>query len=423
MNILFVAHRYHPFMGGVETQTRLVLNQLAERHHVEVAAVQFENVQVPSRLQLLDDSVLLPSFESYTDGRVPVHALTPTMTDRLRMLPIAARCIPRLGRYKFHALRRFGYPFYRYVYAPKLRALMEGVDVVHSIAGGYLGWTAQAVARELGIPFVVTPYVHPGQHGDDADSVAYYQRSDAVFALLETDRELLADLGVPRELIHLYGVVPLLPETADGLGFRERRGLGDDPIVLFVGRMVEYKGITAVRDAARDVWRTTPNAQFVFIGPVSEEMKADLSAFDDRMHVLGFVSAQEKADAYDASTVFCMPSKFEILPAVYLEAWSYGKPVIGGPAHGLRDLIEGNEAGVVADQSGASVADALTRLLASSSLRAEMGRNGQQLVAERYSLDALTGILETVYASLGTEPAPAAPHARADRRSVPQNAA
>jgi len=272
--------------------------------------------------------------------------------------------------------------------------------VVHSIAGGYLGWAAQEAARDLGLPFVVTPYVHPGQHGDDADSVAYYRRSDAVLALLETDREMLVDLGVPRDLIQLYGVVPLLPDTSDPSGFRRDHGFGDDPIVLFVGRMVEYKGILALRDAARHVWAKHPNAQFVFIGPVSDAMKAGLSAFDDRMHVLGFVSKQEKADAYAACDVFCMPSKFEILPAVYLEAWSYAKPVVGGPAHGLADLIEGNGAGLVAEQTPESVADALKTLLDDSEQADAMGRRGQKIVRERYSVDALVGVLESVYASV-----------------------
>lgn len=400
MNILFVAQRYHPFLGGVETQTRLVLNELARHHHVEVAAVQFEEFSVPERLKLLDDSLLLPSFESYADGDVPVHALTPTLSDRVRMLPVAARCLPRLGRHKFHALRRFGYPFYRRVYAPKLRALMDGVDVVHSIAGGYLGWTAQEVAREYGVPFVVTPYVHPGQHGDDPDSVAYYCRSDAIFALLETDRELLVDLGVPRELIHLYGVVPLLPETADGASFRRKHRLGKKPVVLFVGRMVEYKGITAIADAAREVWQSDPETQFVFIGPGSNDMKAALTAIDDRMHVLGFVSAQEKADAYDACTLFCMPSAYEILPAVYLEAWSYGKPVIGGPAHGLDALIEGNGGGLVAEQTGPAVASAIRALLSDPDRRAAMGQRGQHLVETHYSVDALVDVLDTVYESV-----------------------
>ena len=406
MKILFVAQRYHPFVGGVETQTRLVLKELAEEHDIEVAAVQFEDYAVPNRLRLLDDSLLLPSYDSYVDGDIPVHALTPTLSDRLRMLPIAARAIPRLTRHKFHALRRFGYPFYRRVYAPKLKALMEGVDVVHSIAGGYLGWTAQEVAREHGVPFVVTPYVHPGQHGDDPDSIAYYSRSDAVLALLETDRELLVDLGVPRDRIHLYGVVPLLPDTADGLGFRQRHGLGTDPLVLFVGRMVDYKGIDALRRATPLIWAEDPRVQFVFIGPGSDTVQAELAAFDDRMHVLGFVSAQEKADAYAACDLFCMPSKFEILPAVYLEAWTYAKPVIGGPAHGLRALIEGNDGGLVTDQTPDGVANAVTRLLTDDDLRSRMGANGQQLVRDRYSLNALRSVLEQLYRSLT---APASP--------------
>lgn len=415
MKILFVAQRYHPFLGGVETQTRLILNDLAKSHHVEVAAVQFEEFDVPERLRLLDDSLLLPDYDSYVDGHIPVHALTPTVLDRLRMAPIAARCIPRLGRHKFHALRRFGYPFYRSVYAPKLRALMADVDVVHSIAGGYLGWTAQEVAREYDVPFVVTPYVHPGQHGDDADSVAYYRGADAVLALLETDRELLVELGVPRELIHLYGVVPLLPECADGAGFRRTHGLGEAPMVLFVGRMVEYKGVHVLADAARIVWETHPDTQFVFIGPVSDRIRSELAAIDDRMHVLGFVSKQEKADAYDACTLFCMPSKFEILPAVYLEAWSYEKPVLGGPAHGLKDLIEGNEGGLVTDQSSEDVARAIRTLLADPDRRAEMGRRGRQLVHDRYSVPALVNVLETVYTELQpTSSRP--PDLSADRR-------
>lgn len=399
MKILFVAQRYHPFVGGVETQSRLVVNELSTRHDVEVAAIQFEEFDVPARLAPLDDSLLLPGFDSYDDDGVRVHALTPSPLDRVRMLPIALRALPRLQRHYFHGLRRFGYGWYRRVYVPRLKALMQDVDVVHSIAGGYLGWAAQEAARALGLPFVVTPYVHPGQHGDDADSVAYYRRSDAVLALLETDRELLVDLGVPREMIHLYGVVPLLPDTSDPDGFRRNHGFGDDPIVLFVGRMVEYKGVLALRDAARLVWAQRPDVQFVFIGPVSDAMKAELAAFDDRMHVLGFVSKQEKADAYAACTAFCMPSKFEILPAVYLEAWSYARPVVGGPAHGLADLIEGNGAGLVAEQTPEAVADALQTLLAAPDAAAAMGRRGQAMVRERYSVDALVGVLESVYAT------------------------
>ena len=59
---------------------------------------------------------------------------------------------------------------------------MRGVDVVHSLAGNYLGWAAREAAHERGIPFVSTPFVHPLQWGDGPNDVAYYRQADAVTA-------------------------------------------------------------------------------------------------------------------------------------------------------------------------------------------------------------------------------------------------
>jgi len=401
MNVLFVAQRYHPYPGGVETQTRLVVHELMEQgHDVEVAAINFEKNAVPQRLAVLQDSLLIPSYDSYDDEGVPVHALTPSAYDRLRMLPIAARAIPRVRRYFYHELRDFGYQWYRRVYVPKLRARMKHVDVVHSVAGGYFGWAAQEAARKEGVPFVVTPYVHPGQHGDGPRDVQYYQDSDAVLALLETDQEILTDLGVSPEKVHLYGVVPLLPDSTHPDRFRAKHALDGQNVVLFVGSMAEYKGYPALINSAERVWETHPETRFLFIGPGDDELHSHFEQLDDRVRYLGFVSKQEKADALAACDLFCMPSRHEILPAVYLEAWSYAKPVIGGPAHGLKSLIEGNDAGVVVPQEPQAIATEIATLLGDPARRKELGRNGRQLVRERYSTEALVNVLETVYSSV-----------------------
>ncbi len=398
MRILFVAQRYHPFVGGVETQTRLVVHELARRgHEVQVVATTLREPKLPARLRVLGDSVLLPDGRAYDDAGVPVHMLTPGPWERLRMLPIAVRAVPLLAR-RYHALRRFGYPFFRRVFAPKLRPLIEWAEVVHSVAGNYLGWTAQEVARALGRPFVVTPYVHPGQYGDGPDDARHWQAADAVLALLETDRKVLVErLRVPPEKVHLYGVVPLLPERADGARFRARHGLGAAPIVLFVGRMNDYKGAPALVRAAPRVWARQPEVQFVFIGPASEEERRLFEKVDARIHYLGRVDEQEKADAYAACDVFCMPSRHEILPAVYLEAWSYGKPVVGGPAPGLKELIEGNGAGIVVSQAPEAIAEGVLRLLEAPEWACELGQNGRRLVQQRYTRKALVDTLERIY--------------------------
>ncbi|BBM69340.1 glycosyltransferase family 4 protein [Rhodothermus marinus] len=408
MRILFVTQRYHPFVGGVETQTRLVVHELARRgHEVQVVATTLREPHLPARLRVLGDSLLLPDGHSYDDEGVPVHVLTPGLGDRLRMLPIALRAVPLLAR-RYHALRRFGYPFFRRVFAPKLQPFVAWADVVHSVAGNYLGWTAQEMARKLGRPFVVTPYVHPGQYGDGPDDARHWQTADAVLALLETDRRVLIEqLGVPPEKVHLYGVVPLLPERADGAGFRARHGLGEAPVVLFVGRMNDYKGAPALVQAAPLVWAKRPDVHFVFIGPASEDERRIFEGADARLHYLGRVDDQEKADAYAACDVFCMPSRHEILPAVYLEAWSYGKPVVGGPAAGLRELIEGNEAGLVVAQTPEAIAEGLLRLLEQPEQARRFGENGQRLVRQRYTREALVDTLERVYHALLSQSKPA----------------
>src|SRR5262249_53823016 len=145
--------------------------------------------------------------------------------------------------------------------------------------------------------------------------------------------------------------------------FRRRHNLAGNPLVLYVGRMMQAKGATAVLAAAPLVWQAFPEARFVFIGPANPSEAAHFQGADPRIIYLGKVSPQEKPDALAACDVFCMPSMSEILPTVYLEAWSYGKPVVGGHARGLPELVEGNEAGIAVSQAAEDVATALKALL------------------------------------------------------------
>lgn len=400
MNILLVAQNYHPFVGGVETQARMFAQTLTPHHQVQVAAGNFLPSRLPSRLNVLHTNLLTASYASYRDGEVPIHSLTPMLSQRLRMLPIALRALPKVQRYAYHGLNRFGYRFFRAAHLPRLRALVREADVVHSLAGGYLGWTAQEAAQERGVPFVCSPYVHPHQWGDGPEDVAYYRRAQAVVALLETDRNYLASLGVPEENLHIVGVVPDLMPTTDPAGFRHRHGLSDQPIILYVGRMMPQKGAKAVLDAAPSVWARVPEARFVFIGPgdaASDEWFRDC---DPRILSLGKVSAQEKCDALAACDLFCMPSTSEILPTVYLEAWSYGKAVVGGKADGLPELVEGNGAGVTVSQSSEEIAAALVDLLLDPQQREVLGQRGKALVQQRYTQEAVVGSLEALYENL-----------------------
>jgi glycosyltransferase involved in cell wall biosynthesis len=305
------------------------------------------------------------------------------------MMPVANRDDVRREHYQ---------RFYRSFYVPKLRALMRGKDVVHSFADSYLGWAAEEAARAESVPFLLTPYVHPGDVHEAADNVAFLRRADVVFALLETDKQRLIEFGVPPERTRLQGVVPLLPETSDARAFRAAHGLDDKPIVLFVGRMTEHKGPLVILNAAPLVWRELPDVHFLFAGPGGkQQVRWFLERADDRIRYLGQIDEQQKGDALAACDLFCMPSIMEILPAVYLEAWSYGKAVVGGTAHGLRELIEGNGAGIVVEQDPDILAKWLVELLRDEPRRREMGERGRALVERRYTPSSLVRALEEAY--------------------------
>jgi rhamnosyl/mannosyltransferase len=101
------------------------------------------------------------------------------------------------------------------------------------------------------------------------------------------------------------------------------------PIVLFVGRLVAYKGIDVLLDAMRD---SPAIALIVGEGPqrASLEQKADALGIADRVAFLGEVDADELAALYHACDVFVLPSvtRQEAFGVVQIEAMTYGKPVI-----------------------------------------------------------------------------------------------
>ena len=398
MNILFISQYYYPVVGGVEIHTRQVAHEFAKNHQVAVVTGNFTTYPLPGRLGMLHNNLLAPYAPDIFDDPVWVHALTPRWYERLRLFPIAVRAIPRLQRYAYHPLHEFGYRWFQATYLARLQQLMPGVDLVHSLGSGYLGWTAQAAARRRGIPFVCTPVMHPGQWGCDPLSVASYQQAEAVIALQEGDRQNLLAVGVPEERLHVIGASPDLPATVAPEAFRQQHGLQDVPVILFVGRMVAHKGAKAVLDAAQLVWQSHPEAHFVFIGPTTTESLEWFKDADPRILGLGKVSLQDKANALAACDIFCMPSTSETLGIVYLEAWTYGKPVIGGKNNGLEQLIAGNQAGICADQDPLEISQAILKLLSDPALRQAYGQAGQALVHQKFSVAAVAHELEILYA-------------------------
>lgn len=404
MRIAYIANNYLPFTGGVEIHVQQLAQTLAVRHQVTVGAIKFGNYAISRRLRMLEYSLLATRRrEPRRDGLVGVCSLAPEVVARVKMVPLLLRATPRLQRHYYHQINGLTRPFYLWGMEDRIKEFVAQADVVHCMAFGDLGIAAERAARKAGIPFVCTPFVHPKQWGDGPDDIKLYHRSDAVIALVPTDFEYLRELGVPVKKLHTIGVSPALPASVDGSAFRREHGFGDhQPIVLYLGRLMAQKGARAVQQAAPLVWHNFPDAQFIFIGPGSAEEVAIFDGVDSRLRYLGRVSDEKKAQALAACTLLCLPSVSEILPTVYLEAWSLGKPVIAGMAHGVPELVEGNQAGLCASQEPDEVANAINKLLSDPELAKRYAESGCRLVETYYSAEAVSNAHERLYFELAS---------------------
>jgi glycosyltransferase involved in cell wall biosynthesis len=193
-------------------------------------------------------------------------------------------------------------------------ALAGDCEVVHNICREYAA-AATAIARHRGAALVLTPLPHPGQvfSGAAARDFAAYRRADGIVALTAHEKRWYESLGVSGGRVAVAGAGATIEAPADGAAFRSRHGIAG-PIVLFVGRQERYRGYRALIEASDLVWRANPAAHFVFIGEkgFTSHFHDPLARRDERRILdLRVVHEEEKAAAYAACDVFCMPSTHE----------------------------------------------------------------------------------------------------------------
>ncbi len=295
-------------------------------------------------------------------------------------------------------LRGLAVSTFRAAYSSPLRAAMpKNVDVVHYVGNGWelLGFAALAEARRHGAAFTVWPAVHPGAWGDSGLDVALYNQADRVFTQSEHERQHLARKGVARERMALCGLAPATQGTGNGTRFRTRHALGQHPLVLFVGRKDRGKGCHALWEAMPRILDAVPDARLVTIGPDREPPYPHVP--EGALLDLGCADEAEKEDALAACDVLCVPSAHEAFGIVYVEAWEYGKPVVGGPAPAVRALITEGENGFCVPQEPQAIADILVRLLQDPALCARLGANGRALQQARYTWDAVIAMHKAIF--------------------------
>jgi glycosyltransferase involved in cell wall biosynthesis len=218
----------------------------------------------------------------------------------------------------------------------------------------------------------------------------------AVSRDLASALEALAGSGVPGVEVISMGVdadrfsrTQAQPELKGQLGIA-------GPMLLFVGRLAEKKGVRYLLDAMPTVLKQYPDACLLVIG--DGPLRADLEAqarsltLGDAVRFLGAKRPDELPAFYGAADVFVGPSivaedgDVEGLPVSIMEAMASGCPVVATDVGGISELVVNGETGLlVAQADSRAIAGAVLSSLGDASLTCRITERGRACIRERFN--------------------------------------
>lgn len=286
----------------------------------------------------------------------------------------------------------------------------EGIDIIHAHWALPAGVPAALLRRLYGTALVIHT------HGRDVYNVpeAGYDipsnmgaRLMARFALRTADHVIANSteclsygkkLGVAEEnsTVLPFGVdlEKFHPDNADA---SLRPCSEDEPFLLYVGRLVERKGVQDLIRAVKGV----ENVHLGIIGkgeyrPELEELAGDAANID----FLGFQEHSVMAQYMATADIVAVPSRTEPFGIVTIEALASGTPVIGADTGGIADIVKRDVGRLFPPGDVEALTNCIDQLASDESLRRQLGEQARTRAEEAYNWELFGERLDAVYRAI-----------------------
>ncbi|MBD3328971.1 glycosyltransferase [Candidatus Dojkabacteria bacterium] len=421
MKILYIIQRYHPAGGGAEISIKIQAEYIASRPGYQVDlwtsnALDIDALWDVNKAKVKEKSEVVNKVNVKRFRVAPLLFSNNLVNKGLRFI------LRRLPSWDSKTLSTPPT-----VFGMLWRALTDRTaryDVIHVTSSPYyiLFYIALKLAKRTGAKLVISPKIHMGHKKGDLtyqtyfkkESVRFYQEADKIIVqtyaarnvIIEFAKEHGVDLPEGKFVKSTMGIYPSELKGGDGARFREKYEIPEDmPIVFYIGAKVSGKGAFNLIRAMEKFWADGGKARLVMAGShtvefdkfwerVSPETKKKVS-------LLGFIDEQDKLDLLDAGDVFSMVSRSDSFGISYLEAWFYGKPVLGCDNKIMREVIDDKVDGYLVpfdDLDG--IAEKIKYLLDNSDVARKLGKAGQEKVMKKYKWEDQLKIIDDTYKSL-----------------------
>jgi glycosyltransferase involved in cell wall biosynthesis len=385
LKLAFVIQRYGlEVNGGAELHCRWLAERLALRHQVEVFATR--------ALDYLEWKNHYPKGTEVVNG-IPVHRSSVKRTRN-------ARVFASLSNICFHETHtrdeEIAWVRENGPYSPEL---VQAVAAARARFDRIFFYCYRYYQSFHGVPavperaiLVPTAEEDPAIHLEVMKPL--FRAPRGLVYLTPEEQALVEDASgnssVPSIVI---GSGINLPDADPALDFRKKHGL-ERPFVLYVGRVDRNKGaLTLFAYFKKFLEEEDADVDLVLAGKAVVEVPQH-----PRIRHVGFISEEEKVAALRQCRLLVMPSPYESLSVIVLEAWKLGVPVI---ANARCKVLAGQclrSNGGLFYHGYAEFAETLRLLLRDDALAASLGRQGQAYVDREYAWETIDEKLEDILA-------------------------
>jgi glycosyltransferase involved in cell wall biosynthesis len=174
----------------------------------------------------------------------------------------------------------------------------------------------------------------------------------------------------------------------------------DATVLLFIGRLHPQKGPELLLEAATPWLNQQSSLHLVYVGegPLRAELEQQIEnrSVRSRVHLLG--RCPDVAPLLKGAAMLALPSRWEGLPNVLLEAMAAGCPVIATDVEGSREVLSHGENGLLCRvNSVAELREAIGRLWASPELRRSLAERSQDIVSEHFTWMSVVESYDRLY--------------------------
>jgi len=230
----------------------------------------------------------------------------------------------------------------------------------------------------------------------------------AVIAISPREVDDYSRLGVKPEKIRFIpnGISTEELASEDESAFRNKYGLDDRKIVLFIGRLSPIKGADLLVEAYALIARDFPEYQLLIFGNdhggFQKKVEDRVRALDLQhcVKIFGPILGREKSWAYHSSELFVIPSRFDTMTIVALEAAACGCPILLTDKCDFADMGKCG-GGMVVSCTIENIANGLRKLLGDPMSLKQMGHGAHDFALANYSWDRIADEFIRVFQNVG----------------------